>query len=610
MRRLALLSLGLLLFSMQLLAQNRTVSGTVSDSLGQGLTGVSVRVPGTKVGTTTDARGSFSLNVPPTARNLEISNVGFATQIIAIPASNSVSLMMHQDAGAMNEIVVTGITRSRRSQYAGAATKIDEKQISDRPVGSFDQLFQGRVPGLLALTGSGQPGNATTTIIRGQNSISGGVTPLYVVDGIPVEPDVFQGLNPNDFESIDVLRDATATSLYGSRGSAGVIVVSTKRGQSGKMKLQYGGQFGMKSRPEFTWDMMTTSQLFQSQEDFGRIVNVPNTGAARDNLPGWYYSKNNPAYAALTASEKTRYDFIRDSMSKINTNWRDEFFRDGSFSNHQVSISGGTGKTRIYSSLGLYNEEGTTLRTDMKRGTWRNNIDYADEKLSLAISTNIGFTKRNFQQTTANFNLGNPFLVMNVNAPYHVVKNPDGSYATGTGSKFEAANTLDITSLDMNYNNQVKATVGITSAYQISDNFTAGITTGIDFRETQSSNYGSKLAYIRMNSSSPRGQAGFQSEGLTRFVQVDVRPSLGYHKVINGIHDLDVTAYGEYIKQASKSFAGTGYGIDPRTPNTPAAITPGDDVNQLFQSVTGDKSQNSLLSGLLTARYSYQGKYR
>lgn len=619
MRRLLLIALGMLLISAQLLAQNRNVSGTVTDSTGKGIPSVTIKVAGTKIGTLTDDRGGFTLSVPQNAKNLQFSSIGYMTQTVTIPVTGSLNLTLRPDVNAMNEVVVTGLTRTTRSKYAGAATKIDEKAISDRPVGSFDQLFQGRVPGLLSLSGSGQPGTAATIIIRGVNSIQGGSSPLYVIDGIPVEAGVFQSLNPNDFESIDILRDAAGTAVYGSRGSAGVILVTTKRGVSGKMKLTYDAQFGVKQRPNFTWDMMTTAELLEAQRTYGSFLGLANANVNPLNLPGWYYSKNNPAYTALPATSpannpfsasQARYDFILDSLSKINTDWRDIFFRDGNFSNHQITVSGGTGKTRVYSSIALYNEQGITYRTDMKRATLRNNVDYADDKLNFQVSSNIGYTKRNFQQSTTSNSTGNPFLVANITPPYARLYLPgDTVLATGTGNKYVGANAYDLTNLDKNYNDQVKVTLGITSAYKITNDISAGLTAGIDFRETQSSNYGSKLAYSRVTSTTPTGQAGFQTEGLTRFFQADIRPSVSYRKLLNDKHDIDVAVYGEYIKGATKSISMTGYGIDPRTPNTPAAITQGNGTNQLYASVTGSKTQSDLVSGFITARYTYNRKY-
>ncbi|MEO8416400.1 MAG: SusC/RagA family TonB-linked outer membrane protein [Ginsengibacter sp.] len=587
------------------IAQKRTVTGKVTDEKGNPIPNATVQIKGTQAGTITNVNGTYSLSVPPNAKQIQVSFLGYDTQLLNIGSADDYSITL-KPSGLTNldEVVITGISITKKSEFTGATTKLTAKQIEDKPVGSFDQLFQGRVPGLLDLTGSGQPGESSTIIIRGTGSIDGGTDPLYILDGIPIEKGVFQSLNPNDFASVDVLRDAASAALYGSRGSAGVIVITSKRGTAGKMKLSYDGQLGIKSKPDFAFKPMNTTQLLQAQHDYGEIVGIT---ASTTTLPGWYYSKDNPRYAGLTSGAQANADHLLDSISKINTNWSDAIFRQGSFSNHQISLSGGTGKTRVYSSIGLYNEQGTTLRTDMNRVTLRNNVDYADDRLTFALSSNLGYTKRDFQQSS-DFNTSNPFATSALAAPYQLLYNPDGSYATGTGTKYVATNQLDYTYYDRNYNNQLKATIGFTAGYKITNDLTISLTSGIDFRETQSSNYGSPLAYNRLSSTTIRTHAGFQTEGLDRFFSGDVRPSVMYRKAINK-SDLEVTALGEYVVQMEKIFTGTGYGADPKRPNTIAAITPGNADNQLYQSITGGKNKNALLSGLALARYTYDGKY-
>jgi hypothetical protein len=245
----------------------------------------------------------------------------------------------------------------------------------------------------------------------------------------------------------------------------------------------------------------------------------------------------------------------------------------------------------------------------MSRVSLRNNIDFIDDRYTFSINSNFAYTKRNFQQSSTTNSLGNPFLTQAVAVPYHIVRNPDGTFATGIGSKYAAANQLDLTSKDLNYNNQIKANIGLVMDYKVTDEIHAGFVTGIDFRETQNSNYGNREAFTRTISSSITGKAGFQSEGLDRYFQATVRPNIGYHKLINSDHDIDVNAYGEFVDEMGKSLSLTGYGIDPRTPNTAAAITQGNATNQLYAVVGGGKSENTIMGGLLNAKYAYKSKY-
>ena len=613
MRKVILALLVSISFSFCVNAQ-KTVEGKVTDANGKPISNASVVIKGTKIGTTTGADGTYSIQVPANGKVIEFSSLNFESQSMSIGTKTNISATLSASGSSdLGEVVVTGISKVKKSQFAGAATKIDEKQLKNQPVGSFDQILQGRAPGITALTGSGAPGSPTNIIIRGQGSIQGGTDPLYIVDGIPVESGVFQGFNPNDFASIDVLRDAASTALYGSRGSAGVIVVTTKRGQAGKLKLSYSAQMGVKSRPDFAFRPMNTQEILSTQEKFGAIVaqgDPANPTANNANLPGFYYSPLNPRYATLTDEEKAEAAVLLDSINGINTNWANEIYKPGNFSNHQINLSGGTGKTRILSSIALYNEEGTTNRTDMKRATFRNNIDFADDKFTLSISSNLGYTKRNFQQSSTGNSLGNPFLSSVVNVPYTPVFKSDGkTYATGVGPKFAAANQLELTKYDLNYNDQLKATLGLTMGYKLNENVSLGITAGSDFRETQNSGYGSKLPFSRRNSTSITGRAGFQTEGLTRFMRATVRPSATFKNTFNDKHDVEVTVLSEYVREFNKSFGVTGFGSDPKRPNTMAVIVPANATNQLYHSVSGGKSENSLVSGLATARYTYDGKY-
>ncbi|HRN80543.1 MAG TPA: SusC/RagA family TonB-linked outer membrane protein [Ferruginibacter sp.] len=598
------------------MAQTKQISGRVTDANGTPLSNVSVLVKGTTVGTTTAADGTYTLSVPQTARQLVFSLLSYDDVEMNIGTRTSISPVM-QLAGAkdIEGVVVTGVSKIKRSEYTGAATKVTEKQLADRPMGSFDQILQGRAPGLTVLTGSGQPGQPSTVIIRGTSSINGTSDPLYIVDGIPVEAGVFQSLNPNDFASVDVLRDAAATALYGSRGSAGVMVITTKRGTSGKMKLNYSAQMGVKSRPEFAFRPMNTTELLAAQESYGIIVNPSDPQATQLNLPGYWYSPNHPRWGSLTPQQQAEETAVLDSIRGINTNWEDYIFRNGTFSNHQISISGGSGRTRLYSSVALYNEEGTTLRTDMERITFRNNIDYSDDKLTLSLSSQLGYTKRNFQQSTVSNGLGNPFLTSAIAVPYHQPVNPlTGEYNTGVGSKFAATNQLDLTKYDRNYNNQLKATLGVTADYKITDKIAAGITAGVDFRETQNTNYGSRLPFTRRNArnngSAPiTGAHGFQTEGLDRWLTTSVRPTLTYTNTFKSRHNFEATLVGEYIREFSKSLTMTGFADDPKRPGTMAAFIAGNAVNGYFHAVGGSNGQSALLSGLFMARYTLDNKY-
>ncbi len=616
MRKRILMCMSTLLLCNVLMSQTKTITGRVVDELNAPVASASILVAGTTSGVTSDNDGTFSITIHDTSKSLIVSAIGFVTTTYQLGTSNVIQIILRSDKSAMEEVVVTGLTSGARDRFAGTVSKITENQIRHQPVGSFDQILQGKAPGVLAQTSSGQPGTNTRIIIRGTSSINGSSSPLFIVDGIQVEEGAFQSLDPNDFASIDIFRDAISSALYGSRGSGGVIVVTTKKGIAGKNTITATSQVGTKQKPEYAFRPMNTDELLTSQETYGNIVRPGRSTAQALTIPGWYYSPNNPFYQTLSPAQQAEYDYVLDSLRQINTNWADYFFQNGSFGNHQLTLSGGTGRTRYYSSLGYYNEEGTTPRTWMKRGTFRNNIDFASDRFTMSVNTNIGYTTRSFQQSTTTNGLANPFLAVNIAPPYIKPYNSDGTFNSGQGAIYTGPNVLDLTHFDRNFNDQIKITASFAASYKITSALKAALTAGVDFRETQNTNYGSPLAYNRKilnndpNSASfNKASTGFQSESLARVFMATLRPTLQFTKTLGDKHDLDLSINGEFIPEFSKSFGLTGYGTDVKRPNTPAAMQNGNATNKLFSEISGGKNRNSIISGFFVGNYTYDNKY-
>lgn len=606
MRKLTYLLLSFCFMLTTVLAQEtRTVSGTVKDASGTPIAGASVQVKGTTLGTTTDARGTFTLRgVPASAKTLVISSLNFERQEVSIAGKNSVDVSLTASATDIDEVVVTGFGKAKKNQYSGTVTKVSEKDIKNVPVGSFEQVLQGRVPGLTVLSGSGQPGNSANVILRGPTSIRSGSTPLYIVDGVPVEASVFQSINPNDFESIDILKDGISQAQYGNRGAAGVIVVTTKRGAAGKARLSYSNQTGMRLRPQFNYRMMNAAELLAAQERLGTVL--PGSAA---NLPGWQNSRLNPANASLTPAQLAQLDRNLDSLRAINTDWDDIYFRNGKFQNHEISLSGSVGKARIFSNIAYYLEEGIITRSDMKRVTMRNNFDYADERLTFRVTSLLGYTRRNFQESTTSNSLQNPFLVTRITPGYLSLYKTDGTFNTNVAQPYYGINLYEAMLYNKNYNDQIKITVGTEAAYKISNSLSAGLQTSADFRETNNTFYSDPRTFINQISTSVLVRSGTYQEGMARTFQTSVRPFVTYKRVFKKVHDVEVSAYGEYLRTFNKSFTTTARGTDPKRPNTPAATTPGTVTNQLIPTFGGGKSERANLSAFTVARYTYNNKY-
>ena len=475
MRKLLLSLTALLFFTGTLLAQ-KTITGRITDDKGNPVPNASVVVRGTSTGSTTKADGTFSLTVPATARDLVISSVGFESTTVAIQDRSLINLSLITTSSELGNVVVTGYNRLKKSEFAGAATKISGDKINYVPNASFDQILQGKAPGVLVTVGSGQPGAAARVQIRGASSITGDNSPLYVVDGMPIENALFQSLNPNDFESVDVLRDAVSTAQYGNRGSNGVIVVTTKRGKAGKMTMTYNGQFGITQPGQQQFDMMSSTELLRFQEMLQDNVS--------NNLPGWTLSRNNPANAGLPAATLAQFDKSLDSLRNINTDWRDVFLRSGSFHSHDLNLTGGTAASRYFVSAGVYDEDGIGLRSDLKRYTFRANLDSKTDKVTFSFNSGVGYTRRNFIESEGGIFLANPFAAAYLGLPYQNLFNPNGTVATGDAHT--GANAYDRIFTTTQFNDQVKVTGSSSLTYDITKNFYIGGFAGIDYRQTVS----------------------------------------------------------------------------------------------------------------------------
>lgn len=599
MRKLFLTLSILVMIVGQLWAQ-QSVSGRVIDESGNPVANASVVARGTSVGASTKADGTFTLSVPANARQLVVSNVGFESLTVAIPSSGSMVITLKAASNELEGVVVTGYQRVKKSEYVGAAARIDRKAIELVPVGSFDQILQGRAPGLRVSAGSGQPGSSASVQIRGPKSISGGSTPLYIVDGVPVEAGVFQSYNPNDFESVDILKDASAAALYGSRGASGVIVVTTKRGKKGSTQVSYRPQFGTTTPGTQKFDMMSAAELLAFQEKLGPLVG--------NSLPGWRFSRKNPANASLSAATLASYDRMLDSMRNVNTNWAEIFQRKGKFQSHDLSLSGGTEATRYFASVSYYNEDGIGERSDMERYTLRFNLDHKADKFTFQLNNTIGYSKRNFIESENGVALANPFAAAYLAAPYDPLFLPNGSVNVGAGKVGPNAyqRIRDI----MRYNDQIKSTTSIIANYDITDKVFAGANVGFDFRETVGATYVRPGTFTASQSGFP-GNTGSFGESFGRVFQGNGRAYVGFKDVFgkNDEHSLNVTLNAEQIFSKSRSFSYTGFGLNAKLVNTPAGITPGTVDNRLIPSVGGGRSERAYVSQFALVKYSFKNKY-
>ncbi len=348
-------------------SEQKTVTGKVTDSSGQPLPGVTVRVEETTNGTITNADGNYTLNNVPPDATLVFSFVGMTTQQVDVGGQTVVNISMVEETIGIEEVVAVGYSTKRQSELSSSVSVVNEEELQSGVTSTnLGTLLQGKVPGLVVSNNSGHPQRGTNVVIRGVGSIGAGYNPLYVVDGI-----IGGSFDPNDIESLTVLKDAAATGLYGSRAANGVIVITTKSGRSGKTVVSYDGSYGLAMQRKGNLDLMNSQELYDNRRQ-----------AALN-----YYNDQVTA-GAPNFLDKT-FDQYFDNLvppSVLNTdsNWPSLLTRTGNVNKHNLSVSGGSDKTKFYISGSFYEENGTLLNEDYQEFNLRANLSHQlSEKIKL-----------------------------------------------------------------------------------------------------------------------------------------------------------------------------------------------------------------------------------
>ncbi|WP_239495073.1 SusC/RagA family TonB-linked outer membrane protein [Pedobacter yulinensis] len=582
------------------------VRGNIVDENGTPLPGATIRVKGGGATASAQQDGSFSISAPAGVV-LVVSYIGYQSREFTA-RENAGTLQLSPLSGNLSEVTVTGYTSYLKDQSPSAAKTVAAENINQVPGLTIDQILQGRVSGMSVISSSGQPGQSAAVTIRGIGSVNGSSTPLYVLDGIPIEPGYFQTLNPEDIESATVLKDASAKALYGSRGSNGVVVLTTKKGQAGKFSVQYNSQYGFSnlSRPNFT--MMNTEQRLRFEEgvgvDFGRNIG-----------PGWTYSPKNPNYTSGTAQFRQRADFILDSLRKIDTDWRDIFFQRGKFQEQQLSLSGGNENVRYYNSFNYYDQEGVAKRTGMERYALRSNVDFKADKFSGNVNVSLGYSNSSFTEGEGGTGAGTAMASVYYALPYEYPYAADGTLVhPGNRSAYfivdqrEGSQGLERLLNSSNKTDQLKSIIGTTLAYQILPSLKVSTRAGIDYRNSTDVLFINPDSYYgsRSNSNTLGGKGRFD-EGTRRNFSIVSTTGLTYNKLFSGLHDVEVSGFYEYNYNNYNSFGFTGFGIDGRLPETPAGVTNGSAA--FLPGISGGKTRSALASFMTVGRYTYNNKY-
>lgn len=575
-------------------AQAKQITGKITSSEdGLGIPGVSVVIKGTTIGTVTTIDGDYAIKANNDAI-LVYSFVGMKSQEIAVGNKSVINVVLESESIGMEEVVVTAYGSKGKVGLKGAITSVKASELEQVPVATFDQALQGKTTGVYIGSGSGQPGSGDTKVrIRGNASITGNNSPLYVMDGVPIEGSVFASLNVNDFESISVLKDASATSIYGSRASNGVILITTKRGQAGKTKFNYRFQNGWATKTQDKFDMMNSTQKLAFEEMAKRGE-------------GWRLSPLNPANDGLSDAELAANVGELGRLREINTDWRDVFTRTGQTQSHEINMSGGNEKTKFYFALQHFEQEGQAIRSDLERTAGRMNLDHKiNDKFRFGLSTSMGYTTSSMIESESGISLANPFAAAYLANPYEAPYDEDGNIVTGSGRT--GSNALDRLMTSSNDKAETKGVGAMFLEYDLIKGLTLKSQVGIDYRMTTYERWVDPDSYAGQQVAN--GEKGMISETFRRRSEMNFTNTADYKTQIGEKHVLGALIGSELVKRMYDGFGFTGYGLNGKLPQTPAAITPGSPDNNFIPSVNGFKTERNLFSIFSILNYTYDSKY-
>ncbi|CCH53990.1 TonB-dependent receptor [Fibrisoma limi BUZ 3] len=557
------------------------ITGKVTSDAGEELPGVSVVIKGTSTGTVTDASGNFTLNVPDNNAVLVFSFVGFQSKEVPVNNQTTLNVTLATDVRALSEVVVVGYGTQRRQELTTAVTSVNSKSIERQPVSGFDQALQGQAPGIQVTSPTGAPGAGINVRIRGNNSVSLTNSPLYVIDGVPVlptydrelgvgnqRPNPLNTLNPNDIESIDVLKDGAAAAIYGLRASNGVVVITTKRGKTGKAQVNFNAYYGIQQ-------LRRKIPLLNSRQ-FAEYFNDAQAAAG-----------NPPAFTNL------------DSLP-YNTDWQDAVYRQAAIRNYQISLSGGTDKTKYYVSGGYFKQDGIALNSGFDRYSFKLNLDQQmSTRFRMGTSLNLSRTNTN-GSVRSELGAGNSGTVLGALAqiPTIPIRNADGNYSINPFQQFDnpVGNLLETR------NNAVIYQV-IGNAYgefDILKNLTFKSSLGLDFR-SQIENEFITRNYPGTQNASPATR-GSARTGTNQQIIWLWENTLTYDANLGDRHNLTLLA-GQSVQSSDRFTSGasvTGF---------PSNAVPYLSAGTQFTRPSSYQDQWGLFSLFARAIYNYDERY-
>lgn len=649
------------------MAQTEISGVIVSEDDGQPLIGASVMLKGTKTGVVSDIDGHFSLTAPKSGAMITVSYIGMET--VTLKGSANMKITMKNDSHMIDEVVVTGMQKMDKRLFTGATAKVDASKAKLDGVADISRALEGRAAGVSVQNVSGTFGTAPKIRVRGATSIYGSSKPLWVVDGVIMEDvtevdadalssgdaatlisNAIAGLNADDIESFQILKDGSATSIYGARAMSGVIVVTTKRGKAGSTKISYTGEFTMRLKPSYSQFNIMNSQdqmsVYNEMYNNGFFSFVQSYRASNSGVYGRMYhlmNDYNPTIGGfeLANTPEAMTAYLREAEYR-NTNWFDELFSNSIAMNHSVSMSSGTDKAQYYASFSYMNDPGWSLRSKVERYTSNINAMYnLSKKVTLNMIGNASYRKQEAPGTTnrsTNVVTGEVTRDFDIN-PYSYAINSSrtldpNEYYIRNYAPFNIKNELENNYMDLNvvdlkfqaelkYKPITKVELAVLGAYKFS-------TTTQAHRITEHSNQA--LAFRAMDDASIRDNnpwlytdpdyanslpetvlptGGFYRETKYNMNSWDFRATASYNDVFNDTHILNVYG-GMEVNSTDRNrtfFNGVGmqYDMGMLGSYDYAYFKQASEENSIYYSLNNGYSREASFFG--TATYSYKGRY-
>ncbi|MCB2407493.1 SusC/RagA family TonB-linked outer membrane protein [Hymenobacter lucidus] len=588
----------LLMFTLlqQVTAQNRNISGRVTDrQSGEGLPGVTVLLKGTSNGVSTNSDGTYTLSVPATGGTLVFSSIGFIQTERPIGSEDQLNMGLAVDSKQLSEVVVTGYGTQERRDVTGSIASVKGESIANLASPSFAQQLAGRAAGVTITTPSGLLGQQPRILIRGVNSISSGTTPLIVVDGIPIftgnQSQLGSGftnnpladINPNDIESYEVLKDGSSSAIYGSRAANGVILITTKKGKLGRAQVNYDTYFG--------WAKTLKRYEVLGAEDFITISNEKAKNA-------------NPASTGIA------FPYL-EGGSPVSTDWQDAIFRTGFQQNHVLSVSGATDKTNYYFSGGYTNQKGVAIANDLKRFSFRSNLDQ-QVKDWFRVGFNLGAsrTETNGLNTSAAGLSGNITNALSA-FPNVPARNPDGSpYSDpASGALGQGNNTIPISFAYPNILFQLENNIYRNLSYRLLGNVYGEIEPlkGLRLRGQfgTDTNLNDDFQFWDPRQGDGRGANGLVLQSQAPNVRWNSQATATFQRTLGTDHKINAVVGGEWQKSRQQYFTAQGQGLSDLYFGSNSIISGTITTPNIF----GDFNERGYQSYFGRANYSFKDRY-